>query len=520
MRAIYGDAEIDSVPQNHPARPQPDNETLTIGDLLGLFSGVHPERQRASPPQKRPTSPTSSQPHHPAQPHAQPQPREHDNVEVNSSNILEFFHSIAAAQARGAAGGEQSTHEQSLSSHPEATPVDGKGKGKAKAQPVPEPTLFGTLFPERVSGAHDQELRDIEYAIKLSLQDRDATDVKRSHASKASQSSFGASSSKVKDPSCSGRAASPSVSAPVPEPVSPLTSIRAVRTQFSVLESAFKFPSTLDFDHSELAVTSNNAPVRAYEHALNGLLERLDAIESNGNEEVRDVRREVVREVERALEEVERKVKEQARRASVSEVTKQDASDEKSEDPSSASATQSVTVPPAVVLVTETAKPTLANLAPVVSQADADIDAAISAEYHWQPASPVVTPSGVVVAERDSVAGAAPANGETSTLSSADTTEALPASEDASDSIATITPAAGSVAPAVPVPSSSNKSISSSAAAAAETFLTQLTFPPRSALSQSSTNSGVPQDDDAVVVDNSSEGGSVRSMEDEWTTEF
>ena len=125
---------------------------------------------------------------------------------------------------------------------------------------------------------------------------------------------------KVEDPTSSRRGASvtsTSISAPVLEPVSPLTSIRAVRTQFSALESAFKFPPILDIDHSVLAVTSNNVPVRAYEHALNGLLERLDAIESDGNEEVRDVRREVVREVERALEEVERKVKEQAPQAPV-----------------------------------------------------------------------------------------------------------------------------------------------------------------------------------------------------------
>jgi hypothetical protein len=87
--------------------------------------------------------------------------------------------------------------QQSLPSQPEATPVDGKGKGKAKAQPVPEPTVFERLFRERVSGAHDQELRDLEYAIKLSLQDRDATDVERAHACKASRSSSSASSSKV-----------------------------------------------------------------------------------------------------------------------------------------------------------------------------------------------------------------------------------------------------------------------------------------------------------------------------------
>jgi hypothetical protein len=112
MRRIYGDARRDPVPQGHAARPEPDNETLTIGDLLGLFAGVHPERRRASPPQ-RPTSPTPSQPHHPTQPHTQPQPPEHEDAEVNLNNILEFFHSIAA-RARGAAGGEQSTHEVRL----------------------------------------------------------------------------------------------------------------------------------------------------------------------------------------------------------------------------------------------------------------------------------------------------------------------------------------------------------------------------------------------------------------------
>jgi hypothetical protein len=62
---------------------------------------------------------------------------------------------------------------------------------------VREPTLFETLFRGRVSGARDQELRDIEHAIKLSLQDRNATDIKRAHTFKASQSSSDALSSKV-----------------------------------------------------------------------------------------------------------------------------------------------------------------------------------------------------------------------------------------------------------------------------------------------------------------------------------
>ena len=150
MRAIYGDGERDPVTQGHPARSHSDNETLTMGDLLGLFAGlrpecqrasprggptpstrlqpevetsaisdllglfagVHPERERASPPEK-PTPPTSSQPHHPASRQTQPQTLENGNEEVNLSNILEFFHSIAA-QARGATGGEHATPEVRL----------------------------------------------------------------------------------------------------------------------------------------------------------------------------------------------------------------------------------------------------------------------------------------------------------------------------------------------------------------------------------------------------------------------
>lgn len=214
MRAVHGDAEGDSALRRHCAHLQADNETSTIGDLLGLFAGVHPECQRACQCQ-RPTSPTASQPRQPAEPgpHSQPQVPERENAEFNLGSLLEFFQSIAT-QARGAAGGEQSTQvcssirrvyfhclisasQESFASQPEAKSVDGKGKGKAKAEPVPEPSFFETLLQGRGGGAHDQELRDLEYAIKLSLQDRDATDAKKAQPSKASQSSASASSYKV-----------------------------------------------------------------------------------------------------------------------------------------------------------------------------------------------------------------------------------------------------------------------------------------------------------------------------------
>ena len=57
----------------------------------------------------------------------------------------------------------------------------------------------------------------------------------------------------VADPSSLGRATSPT------------------RNSTSIcLKSAFNFPAILDFEHSELAVSSNTGPVRAYEYALNG----------------------------------------------------------------------------------------------------------------------------------------------------------------------------------------------------------------------------------------------------------
>ncbi len=306
----------------------------------------------------------------------------------------------------------------------------------------------------------------------------------------------------IEGPFSSGRAASParastptSIPTPVVQPVSPLTTIRAVRTQFSALESAFRFPPVLDFDHSELAVSPKNAAVRAYEQALTGLLEQLDAIDSDGDEEVRDVRREVVREVERALEDVEQKVKEQAPQAPVPEVNGDDIGSEDSR----VSATQDA-LPAGIVNVTKEVRPTLPDLVPIGPPADAD-----------RSASPVTGFSEEILAELDGATAPAspPADGGVSTLGAADARVA-PAFGDASESTVTIT---GST-PAAPVPAPARKSPDP------EAFLTsmshdQFTFPPKPA-SQSSTGPSETRED-AVFVDDSSEGGSVRAGDDGWS---
>ncbi|KAI0659543.1 hypothetical protein C8Q70DRAFT_1106031 [Cubamyces menziesii] len=106
-----------------------------------------------------------------------------------------------------------------------------------------------------------------------------------------------------------------------------LAQIKDVEDALRKLESTFEFPEHLDFvnpvsedadadtkEPGALAYTANNTPVHAYEHALNGLLTKLDAVESNGDLAIRGRRKEVVREVERALEAVERRVEESRER--------------------------------------------------------------------------------------------------------------------------------------------------------------------------------------------------------------
>jgi hypothetical protein len=92
---------------------------------------------------------------------------------------------------------------------------------------------------------------------------------------------------------------------------SSLKVIQDIRSALVKVSSGFSFPASLDFTDDEpdgLAFTPTNARLRVYEHALDGLLAQLDAVESDGDEEVRVERRAAVKEVERAIEDVTRRV--------------------------------------------------------------------------------------------------------------------------------------------------------------------------------------------------------------------
>jgi hypothetical protein len=410
--------------------------------------------------------------------------------------------------------------------------VKGKAKASAKAERTTEPaaghTFLQSLFGGLAQGPSDQELKDIELAIKLSLEDRNATDAKKASAAKAVRSSSGASSSRVSSyfcsdlsqtadariqvkldgavppsntPSSASSVSTKPITGAVPQTVSPLTTIRAVRNQLSTVESTFKFPAVLDFDESVLAVSPNNAPLRTYENALNGLLEHLDAIESDGDEEVRNARRDVVREVEKALEDLELKINSQAPKFRVSKDVEVKGYDVETKDHEASTGKD---LPVEATSAGEGPKTTVPGPSAAVSPVDVDVDLAISEES--LPPLPVVESSESGVAEPGSSAVAQ----YPSDASSLDADESSPALEDSSDSVTTITAVPASDPSEVYVPASPGR----------ETFLAtmsrdQFTFPPKPSYSDAGASPAGLQD--AVLVDSSEEGESVKSGEDGWS---
>ena len=273
----------------------------------------------------------------------------------------------------------------------------------------------------------------------------------------------------------------------IPIPVSPLTTICAIRNRLSTVESTFKFPAVLDFDQSVLTVTTNNAPLRAFENTLNGLLEQLDAIKSDGDEEVRNTRREVVREVEKALEDLERKVSENAPKLQVTKDVEVKGYDVEAEELVQAT------------FAAEGAEPTEPSAA--VPLANVDVDLAVTEV----PSPPAVKSPNSATAE--------PGNNTTAeTMTSFDAVETAPVLGDSSKSVAMIkaTPVSG--------PSSAVYVLASPDP---EAFLAsmsqdQFTFPPKPSYSGSGESSAGVQDD-VVLVGNSEEGESVKSGEEGWS---
>ncbi|KAJ6487609.1 hypothetical protein C8R45DRAFT_1213684 [Mycena sanguinolenta] len=123
-------------------------------------------------------------------------------------------------------------------------------------------------------------------------------------------------------PESKGKAPAP---APVKDVASSTAEVHAIDASFTALANDFVFPPSLNFSTSrtasptrkataeesviaKLSYGTQNQPVRFYHQALSGLLARLDAVESFGDEELRHERKAVVERVEGAMDEVERVV--------------------------------------------------------------------------------------------------------------------------------------------------------------------------------------------------------------------
>lgn len=106
-----------------------------------------------------------------------------------------------------------------------------------------------------------------------------------------------------------------------------LRTVRSLSSQFEQLRDHFQRPGKLDFQgpggeiiavdvqcppaslpptSPKLAYTSTNVPLHGYVESLNRLLVALDAVESHGAREVRDVRKQVVRMVEQEASAIEK----------------------------------------------------------------------------------------------------------------------------------------------------------------------------------------------------------------------
>ncbi|KAI9432656.1 hypothetical protein H4582DRAFT_1085092 [Lactarius indigo] len=160
--------------------------------------------------------------------------------------------------------------------------------------------------PER--DANDTSGLSPETKIDSATRSPEGTDLSRSDALQGASAEAAKASFKTHRAAAAEQAAPPASKTII----SPLETIQDIRATLSKFSADFSIPPSLDFSDDEddgLAYTPTNAPIRAYEHALEGLLAQLDAVESDGDEEVRVARRAVVKEVEMALEGVEKKVK-------------------------------------------------------------------------------------------------------------------------------------------------------------------------------------------------------------------
>ena len=194
--------------------------------------------------------------------------------------------------------------------------VSDKGKGKARAVDLEEPRQ-----PEPTSKRIDETFGDILRRV-MELSEGAPTPRSRDEAGPSRPTR---PSPPVAQPTVTERE-----QAQIDRAIA-LSTIEHAQNTLTKLRTGFVLPTELDHyaastdDRDEVAsississgdlaklipYTSTNKPVYRYENELGGLLEELDKIDSHGDAEVREKRKEVVKAIEKALEGVEQVVEE------------------------------------------------------------------------------------------------------------------------------------------------------------------------------------------------------------------
>jgi len=179
--------------------------------------------------------------------------------------------------------------------------------------PLPESAPLTKVCDHSVPSLSALSLNTYSQENTYSMQPTDGADLYRSDALQGSAAEAAKESFKAHRAEVAERDQCPPSSPSFKSALSPLKVIQDIRSALTKLSSGFTFPPSLEFSDNEpdgLAYTPTNAPLRVYKHALDNLLAQLDAVETDGDEEVRVVRRAAVKEVERAIEDVERRISE------------------------------------------------------------------------------------------------------------------------------------------------------------------------------------------------------------------
>ncbi|KAJ7655285.1 hypothetical protein DFH06DRAFT_1414091 [Mycena polygramma] len=322
LQHVLGGATVQPQPEATPKAPEePAKEQAfapTLEQIINHFLGAvaKPEASpRASASTSEPAKAEQPAPAPASAPAWTPAPAQSQSTPTPAAQAphhagVDFLNQLLSGAAARHSGSDSNSTPLNLQSllnmyldhaHPSAPTAQTPEAGPSNSAPA----------PARASApSHkEQEERELAEAIRMSLAEAEA------HPGAADK----------------GKAPAP---APEKDIASSTAEVRAIDAQYTLLANEFVFPPHLDFTTSRstsptrngaagsevspvarlLSYSAANQPVRYYHQALSGLLARLDAVESFGDEGLRGMRKEVVGRVEGAMDEVERGVEERWRK--------------------------------------------------------------------------------------------------------------------------------------------------------------------------------------------------------------